>query len=63
MSNGICVGVLAACPVPLIQVSPTETKLAAVGDKGASKTVMIGWAVGEYQDAPRLRQRGRLMAG
>jgi len=47
-SYGICCGVLAACPIPLIQVNPTEVKLAAIGEKNASKIEMIEWAMAKY---------------
>lgn len=62
MSNGICLGVLASAPIPIIQVSPTETKLATVGTKTASKQEMIDWATAKFPMAPWLRQRGRITA-
>jgi Holliday junction resolvasome RuvABC endonuclease subunit len=43
---------VAFCPVPVIQVQPTETKMATVGTKTASKEEMIEWAAGAYPDAP-----------
>lgn len=49
---GVSVGVLASCPIPLIQVQPFETKLATVGTKTASKEEMIEWATGLYPDLP-----------
>lgn len=52
---GVSVGLLAACPVPLIQVQPYETKLATVGTKTASKEEMIEWAVAAYPAAPWLK--------
>lgn len=52
---GVSVGLLAACPVPLIQVQPHETKLATVGTKTASKEEMIEWAVETYPEAPWLK--------
>lgn len=51
MSNGICLGILASCPIPIIEVNPIEVKLAAVGDKKASKGQMIEWAVKAYPNA------------
>lgn len=48
MSNGIMIGVLAACPIPLIQVQPTEVKMAAVKCKTATKGEMIEWAMSTY---------------
>lgn len=57
---GIAVGILSSCPVPIIQVMPTEAKLAAVGTKTASKDEMIEWATATYPDAPWLRTRGKV---
>jgi hypothetical protein len=57
-SYGICVGVLASCPVPLIQVTPAEVKLAATGRKTATKGEMIAWAMAKYSQANwRTRKR------
>lgn len=47
-SYGVCVGVLAACPVPLIQVTASEVKMAATGYKNATKDEMIEWAMHRY---------------
>jgi Holliday junction resolvasome RuvABC endonuclease subunit len=44
-SYGICVGVLASCPISMIQVTPTEVKLAGTGIKTATKGEMIDAAV------------------
>lgn len=51
LSFGIAIGILANCPIPLIQVMPSETKLAAVGTKTASKEEMIEWAMQKYPTA------------
>lgn len=61
-SYGVCVGVLAGCPIPLIQVTPTEVKVAAVGSKTASKSEMIAWAMNKFPAAPwKMRKlRGKL---
>lgn len=56
-SYGICVGVLAACPVPLIQVTPAEVKLAMTGIKTATKEEMIEAAVAEFPGAPWLSRK------
>lgn len=40
-SYGICIGILASCPVPMIQLSPTEVKVAGTGIKTATKQEMI----------------------
>lgn len=55
---GISVGVLASCPVPIIEVSPMEVKAAVAGmkvKKGASKAEVIAWAEQRWPDAPWLR--------
>ena len=56
-SYGVCIGLLASINKPLIQVTPTEVKLAAVGSKTASKADMINWATKLYPDAEWLRQK------
>jgi Holliday junction resolvasome RuvABC endonuclease subunit len=43
---------IAFCPVPVIQVQPSETKMAAVGTSTASKEEMIEWAGEKYPNAP-----------
>jgi Holliday junction resolvasome RuvABC endonuclease subunit len=58
-SFGVSVGILAASPVPLIQVQPFETKLASVGTKTASKEEVIEWAVEAYPDAPWLKRKNK----
>jgi Holliday junction resolvasome RuvABC endonuclease subunit len=58
---GMSVGLLASCPIPLIQVQPFETKLATVGTKTASKEEMIEWAVETYPDAPWLKRNGKIL--
>jgi Holliday junction resolvasome RuvABC endonuclease subunit len=50
-SYGVCIGVLASCPVPLIQVTPNEVKLAGAGIKTATKEEMIEWAMTKYPKA------------
>ena len=58
-SNGVCVGLLAAIEKPLIQVQPTETKMASVGRKTATKDEVVLWATTLYPDAPWIRDRGK----
>lgn len=58
-SYGMCVGVLAACPVPLIQVLPHEVKLAATGYKQAAKEEMIEWAMGRFPSANWLMRKSK----
>lgn len=48
-SYGACLGVLAsAVEWPMIQLTPTEVKMASVGSKTASKADMIKWATTLY---------------
>lgn len=51
ISNGICIGVLACLSKPLIEVSPSEVKMASVGSKSASKQEMIDWGTRQYPHA------------
>lgn len=61
-SYGICIGILAACPIPMIQLTPTEVKLAATGSKHAAKQEMIDWAFAKYPKAPWLAvKRGGIL--
>lgn len=53
-SYGMCAMLLAACPRPLIEVTPNEVKLASVGSKLASKEEVIDWAFSLYPNAPWL---------
>jgi len=52
-SLGIAVGVLSGCPVPIIEVSPMEVKIAVTGDRKikATKEDVINWAVKRWPDA------------
>ena len=56
-SFGMVIGLLASCPVPLIEVQQNETKLATVGTKTASKQEMIEWAGEAYPNVPWLTRR------
>lgn len=59
---GVAVGVLASCPIPVIEVSQLEVKMASVGKKKATKEEMIAWAVELYPEAPWLRdKKGKLL--
>lgn len=51
-NSGLVTGVLAACPIPLIQVFPGEVKQKATGVRSATKGEMIEWAMGKYPNAP-----------
>lgn len=52
----IVVGILACSERPMVEVSPTEVKLASVGKKTATKQEMIEWAVGKHPEAEWLRR-------
>lgn len=56
-SYGICIGVLAGCSIPVIQLTPTEVKLAGTGIKTATKDEMIEAATAWQPDAPWLRTK------
>jgi hypothetical protein len=56
-SYGICVGVMASCAIPLIEVMPQEVKLAGAGRKNAGKDEMIDWAVKAHPEADWLRYK------
>ena len=63
-SYGICVGVLGslrASGYTLVEVTPTESKMAFTGDKEASKSKMIETAYGYYPEAnwPKQTQKGK----
>lgn len=64
-SLGIAVGVLASCPLPIIEVSPMEVKEAVSGSRKvkATKADIIKWAVGQWPTAPWLREKksGRVL--
>lgn len=49
---GIVIGLYASIEVPLLEVSPSETKKAAVGTRTASKQEIIDWAFAKFPDAP-----------
>lgn len=50
-SYGICIGVLTNCRCGVIEVTPTEVKVAATGSKTATKEEMIDWAYEKHRDA------------
>jgi Holliday junction resolvasome RuvABC endonuclease subunit len=47
---GVCIGLIAGIKIPYIQVNPTQVKIAATGNKTASKAEMINWAVDMYPE-------------
>lgn len=48
---GIVIGLYASINIPVIEVSPSETKLAALGTRTASKEEMIEWATEKFPNA------------
>lgn len=54
---GMVIGLYASLPIPMIEVQPTETKLATVGTRTASKEEMIEWAFETYPNAPWLTRK------
>lgn len=61
-SYGMCIGILSQITIPMIQVTPSEVKIAATGSKTATKLEMISWATDKYPDAAWLRQGVRYLA-
>jgi Holliday junction resolvasome RuvABC endonuclease subunit len=51
LGNGMSIMLLAGLPCPLIEVSPTEVKVASVGHKHATKDEVIQWAVAKWPNA------------
>ena len=54
---GMATGILSCIETPLIEVQPSETKMAAVGTKTASKEEMVEWAVARFPDAPWIKTK------
>lgn len=56
-------GALRANGIPFFEVTPTEVKLAAVGNKTATKQDMIKWAMESHPEAnwPTYKQNGKVM--
>jgi Holliday junction resolvasome RuvABC endonuclease subunit len=57
MGFGIVIGIYASLTRPCAEVSPAETKMAAVGTKTASKEEMIEWAMEQFPGAPWLTRK------
>lgn len=55
-SYGICIGIISAIQLPLIQVTPAEVKM-VTGHKNATKAQMIDWAVTNYPHDQWLTQK------
>lgn len=60
---GIAVGVIASCPIPIIEVSQQEVKLALLNDKTASKDQMITAAMQMWPEAKWLttKRKGKVV--
>jgi Holliday junction resolvasome RuvABC endonuclease subunit len=56
-SYGMCLGVLASHPIPMIQVTPTEVKKAGTGFATATKSEMIDAAVEAHPYAKWLTRK------
>jgi len=58
---GIAVGVLGACTVPLIEVSPMEVKrlFSPDGKRKVPKTEIIAWAMKQWPHLPWCQHRGK----
>ena len=50
-SYGMCIGLLASIEASLIQVTPSEVKIAATNSKTATKAEMIDWAFNKFPNA------------
>lgn len=63
MAFGMVIGIYSTIEpmlgVPTIEVSPAETKLAAVGTRTASKDEMIDWAREKFPGAPWLMRKSK----
>lgn len=58
-SYGICIGVLSSCQIPMIEVTPTEVKLAGTNIKTATKSEMIESAMKEHPEAKWLYRNSK----
>lgn len=54
---GAALGILASSPIPIIEVSPLESRMVVSGAKsqGVSKEQVVAWAAKNWPDAPWLR--------
>ena len=58
-SYGMCIGVLASCPIPIIEMTPTEVKLAGTGVRTATKGEMIEAAIAAHPEGKWLTRKLR----
>lgn len=66
LSVGVCMGIIGALKclrIPIIEITPTEVKVAAVGTKTATKHEMIAWATKQHPEAnwPMVKRNGVLV--
>lgn len=61
LSYGVCIALIASLNIPVVQLTPTQVKVSATGDKLASKREMIDWAHAKFPDINWLRQGKRLI--
>lgn len=59
-SYGVVCMLAGSLPIPPVQVTPNEVKMAATGSKTSSKQEMIDWAIGLYPDLGWYYSRGSL---
>lgn len=57
-SLGLATGLLCACSLPMVEVSPLDVKK-ITGQRGADKEAMRQWAYNKFPDAPWIEYRGR----
>ena len=60
-SYGMCIQLIAGMNIPVIQVTPAEVKIHAMGDRNATKEEMILWATDKFPSINWLRQGKRLI--
>ena len=56
MAFGMVIGLLASMPIALVEVTPTEVKMAACGNKIADKEDIVRWAVDQTKQLGALDQ-------
>lgn len=62
LSYGACIALIASLDIPVIQVTPSQVKQFATGDKHATKEEMIAWATNKFPDVNWLRSGQRFIA-
>lgn len=61
-SYGMCLGVLAQCRAPLVQLTEQEVKVGTLGKKSAAKRESIDWAFKEHPKAGWTMRNGEPQA-